>query len=115
MNWTQIDLLRPPLETLPIVQHKVEADGFRGMLLVPCGPRQTWYQQLLETAWSHVVLEPDVGFSRKAWRATLLVFSREAEERASELQLWRTQSQSCLPPQHQRDMVTSDIWQRGEH
>jgi hypothetical protein len=115
INWSQIDLLRPPLEMLPLVPRKVEADGFRGMLLVPCWPRQNWYQQLLELARSHLVLEPDMSFSRMAWRATLLALSREAEARASELRLWRTQSQSDLSPQYQRSKETSVVWQRGEH
>jgi hypothetical protein len=75
--WSQIDLLRPPLEMLPLVPRKVEADGFRDMLLVPCWPRQTWYQQLLELARSHVVLEPDVGFNGKARRVMLVVFLRK--------------------------------------
>jgi hypothetical protein len=39
-SWEDVDLLRPPLEFLPLVPRKVASDSFRGLLLVPRWVRQ---------------------------------------------------------------------------
>jgi hypothetical protein len=72
---------------LPLVPRKVGIDGFRGMLLVPCWALQNWCHQLVASALSHRVLEPDRDRTRKARRATLLVVSPEAKEKAEGLQI----------------------------
>ena len=48
----------PPLDLLPLVVRKIEAEGGRGVLLDPNGPGQVWYARLR-------VLEPCVQFVRK--------------------------------------------------
>jgi hypothetical protein len=46
MDWSQVELLRPPLEMLPLVPQKVRRDRFQGLVLIPCWEIQNWYHQL---------------------------------------------------------------------
>jgi hypothetical protein len=39
LDWSKVDLLRPPLEMLPLVPRKAHQDCFKGLILLPCWPR----------------------------------------------------------------------------
>jgi hypothetical protein len=36
LDWGQVELLRPPLDMLPLVPQKVRRDRFQGLMLIPC-------------------------------------------------------------------------------
>jgi hypothetical protein len=40
MDWSQVELFRPPLEMLPLVPQKVRQDRFQGLVLIPCWEKQ---------------------------------------------------------------------------
>jgi hypothetical protein len=84
-SWKDVDLLRPPLEMLPLVPRKVASDSFCGLLLIPRWVRQNWYQVLLALGTRHWVLLPDPSQQSRGWSAALLAFSREAALRGTSL------------------------------
>ena len=74
LSWSNIRLLRPPLEFLPLVRRKIEDEGFQGLLLVPRWPRQNWHQELLQDSCCHRVLPAAPDSHPKRWAATLMAF-----------------------------------------
>jgi hypothetical protein len=39
LDWGKVELLRPPLEMLPLVPRKACQGRFRGLMLIPCWPK----------------------------------------------------------------------------
>jgi hypothetical protein len=78
LDWGQVELLRPPLEIIPQVPRKVQADQFEGLLLLPYWERQNWHQGLVAMSDTSQSSEPSPG-PGKRWRATLLAFSPAAK------------------------------------
>jgi hypothetical protein len=78
LDWDQVELLRPPLEMIPQVPRKVQADQFEGLLFLPYWERQNWHQGLVAMSYTSQSLEPSPG-PGKRWRATLLAFSPGAK------------------------------------
>jgi Reverse transcriptase (RNA-dependent DNA polymerase) len=75
LDWSKVDLLRPPLEMLPLDPRKAHQDSFKGLMLVPCWSRQNWYQDLMAMRHSSCDLTPNLPAKGKHWRATLISFS----------------------------------------
>jgi hypothetical protein len=63
LDWIKVDLLRPPLKILPLIPGKAHQDCFKGLMLVPCSPRQNWYQELM--SWDTARATRCPTFSRK--------------------------------------------------
>jgi hypothetical protein len=61
LDWIKLDLLRPPLEMLPLVPRKAHQDCFKDLMLVPCWPRQNWYQKLMTMGHSSCGLTPNLA------------------------------------------------------
>jgi hypothetical protein len=59
VDWGKVELLHPPLEILPLVHRKARQDQFRGLMLVPCWPKNDWHQQLLVMNVLSCALAPD--------------------------------------------------------
>jgi hypothetical protein len=84
LDWSEVDLLRPPLEMLPLVPRKAHQDCFKGLMLVLCWPRQNWYQELMSMGHSSCDLTHNLPAKGKRWRATLTSFSPASASRARE-------------------------------
>jgi hypothetical protein len=83
LDWGKVELLRPSLEMLSLVPRKARQDRFRGLMLVPCWPKQNWDQQIQEMSVLSCGLAPDPRGTGKWCRATLLAFSPAAISMAS--------------------------------
>jgi hypothetical protein len=84
LDWSKVDLLRSPLDMLPLVPRKAHQDCFEGLMLVPCWPRQNWYQDLMDMGHSSCDLTPNLPAKGKRWRATLISFSPASASLARE-------------------------------
>jgi hypothetical protein len=84
LDWSKVDLLRPPLEMLPLVPDKAHQDCFKGLMLVQCWPRLNWYQELMAMGHSSCDLIPNLPAKGKRWRTTLISFSPASASLARE-------------------------------
>lgn len=97
-SWKSVDLLRPPLESLSIVRHKILADQFKGLLLVPHLPRQNWHQELIQEACYHTILPVAADSYPKRWAATLMAFGPRSLQHLTSILSRRALQQGCEPP-----------------
>lgn len=115
LNWGSVDLLRPPLEFLPLVPRKVANDNFEGLLLIPRWPRQNWHQALVSKALQVSILRPHREQRGKRWAASLLAFSGKAMRRANALLKRQPSSLNDYGLLHPREVEPAVDWRRELH
>jgi hypothetical protein len=85
LDWGQVELLRLPLEMLPLVPKKGRRDRFQGLVLIPCLDKQNWYHQQRQMSLLSWDILPDPQGTGKRWRATMPAFSLAAISSAEKL------------------------------